>query len=112
MSKNQIWRDGLLIREDDDTARTVTEWDAERNPTTRPYTAPENTEADRRVQGQAEVTNELSIRDKLRLALAANADYLALTTPTAAQTTVQVKSLTRQVTALIRLANRQLEADS
>lgn len=108
---NQTWRDGLLVREEDDTARTVTEWDAERNPTTRPYTAPENAIADQRVLKQAETNVEYSLRDKLRLALATNADFLAITAPTGVQTTAQAKALTRQVTALIRLAIRQLDSE-
>lgn len=112
MTKQQTWRDGVLIREWDDSARTFTAWDAQGVPTSRPYTAAENTEADARAVQQTFSDNEASIRDKLRLALGANNTYLAVTTPTAAQTTTQVKSLSRQVNALIRLANQQLDSDT
>jgi len=46
--------------------------------------------------------NRLTIEDRLRQALDGNATYLAIATPTAAQTTAQAKALTRQVSALIR----------
>jgi len=46
--------------------------------------------------------NRLTIEDRLRQALTNNATYLAIATPTAAQTTAQAKALTRQVSALIR----------
>jgi hypothetical protein len=109
---HQTWRDGLLVREADDTARTVTTWDAQRAPSTRPYTDQENADADQRALGQVAETNESSIRDKLRLALETNNAYLAVGTPTAAQTTQQVKALSRTVNGLIRLANHSLESDT
>ena len=43
------------------------------------------------------------LHTKARQALAGNAAFLALATPTNAQTTAQVKALTRQTNALIRL---------
>lgn len=46
--------------------------------------------------------NEQTLRTQARAALDANRTYLALATPTVAQTTAQVKALTRQVQALIR----------
>jgi hypothetical protein len=51
---------------------------------------------------QTQDGNRGTIEDRLRTALAGNATYLALATPTAAQTTAQAKALTRQVSALIR----------
>lgn len=47
--------------------------------------------------------NEQQIRDKARQALASNASFLALATPTNAQTVAQVRALTRQTNALLRL---------
>lgn len=108
---HQMWRDGILVREHDDTARTVTTW-ADGAATTRAYTSAENAEADRRATQQAEATNESSIRSKLRTAIQSNNDYLAITTPTGAQTTAQVKALTRQTNALIRLAGQQFDTDT
>lgn len=46
----------------------------------------------------------LDLHAKARAALTANATYLALANPTAAQNTAQIRRLTRQVNALTRLA--------
>lgn len=54
--------------------------------------------------------NEKTIRSRTGVALQTNAAYLALATPTAAQTTTQVKALTRQVSGLLRLVDNRLEA--
>ena len=59
----------------------------------------------------ADVTNDKSLRTKARAALAANATYLALATPTAAQNAAQVKRLTQECNALIRLALGALDTD-
>lgn len=47
-------------------------------------------------------TNTATIEDRMRAAVAANATFLALATPTAAQNAAQVKALTRQINAIIR----------
>lgn len=55
---------------------------------------------------EVDVTTEvvtLDLHDKVRTALVANAAYLELVAPTAAQNTTQVRRLTRQVNALVRL---------
>ena len=45
----------------------------------------------------------IDLHAKARTALAANATYLALATPTNAQNAAQIKALTRQHNAIIRL---------
>ena len=52
--------------------------------------------------------NEKTLLDKAKTALTANATFLAIATPTNAQVSAQVKALTRQVNALIKLAARDL----
>ncbi len=56
-----------------------------------------------------EAGNRSVLEQRAKEAMAGNATYLA-STPTAAQTTAQVKALTRQVNALIRLATNRLES--
>ena len=50
-----------------------------------------------------------TIEDRLRQALTANAAYLALATPTAAQQRAQLERLTRECTALIRRELSELD---
>lgn len=49
------------------------------------------------------MTNMTSLTDKATQALSANVAFLAIASPTAAQVATQVKALTRQVDALIKL---------
>lgn len=57
--------------------------------------------------------NTRALRDRARQALAANATFLGLGTPTVLQNAAQVRALTRQVNALARLvlADQALEDD-
>lgn len=55
-------------------------------------------------QALQQATNAATLRTRAQLALAANANYLALPDPvTLVQATAQIKLLTRECTALIRL---------
>lgn len=56
----------------------------------------------------ADLTRQ-QLTDKARQALAANATFLGITSPTAAQVTTQVGRLTRECNALIRLMLEQLD---
>lgn len=55
-------------------------------------------------------TNAATVRDRAAAALAANADFLAIAAPSQLQTLTHVKVLTRECTALIRLALRLLDS--
>lgn len=109
MSTVQQYANGVLRAEWNPTTRIYREWDASSVLTLeRPYTAAENAFADAQAQAETEMSNETSLRDKARTALTNNATFLAIATPTTAQAITQVKALTRQVNALIKLQIRDL----
>jgi hypothetical protein len=60
-------------------------------------------DAVRRQQDSTATTNRQTVAQRAQAALNANATFLALATPSAAQTTAQVKTLTKECNALIRL---------
>ena len=53
--------------------------------------------------------HEETLTERAAAALTNNADFLALASPTNAQAVTQVKALTRQVNALLRLELRALD---
>lgn len=57
---------------------------------------------------QTSATNRAALLTKARTAQTTNATYLALASPTTAQNTAQIRALTRQVNALIKLATADL----
>lgn len=86
----------------DDEGRAV--WDFSTDPyTTRPYSEAENIEADIRAAAAVVAANRSTLTGQAMAALAGNRDFLALASPTNAQTLAQVKALTRQMNAVIRL---------
>jgi len=72
--------------------------------TERPWTADEQA-------ARAATVNRATLVDEAAAALTANAKFLALTSPTNAQTLAQVKALTRENTAIIRLLLNRLDTD-
>ncbi len=57
-----------------------------------------------------EETNAQTLRDRAQTALTANATFLAIASPTNAQVLAQTRMLTRECTALIRLALNLLDS--
>lgn len=94
------WPAGDRIEWDDDTTRTHHDF---LNETTRPYTDEENAAADERTAAQVAEANRDTLIAAARDALAVNRTFLALQAPTNAQTLAQVKALTRQMNAIVRL---------
>lgn len=93
---------GTRISWADDEARIA--WDFSTDPyTQRPYTEAENIEADRRAATAVADRNRDTLTDQARAALAGNREFLALASPTNNQTLAQVKALTRQMNAVLRL---------
>ena len=97
----------------DDATRTFTDFTAD-PPTSRPYTAEEDAAADARLVEattyEAREANGATLRARALDALAQNKAFLAVDAPTNAQALAQIRLLTREVSALIRLTLGALDS--
>ena len=105
----RIYSNDVLREQWDDVTRLYTKWDSAGVQTEqRPYTAEENTRADAEAVTTTADSNREAIKTKALTAITANNNFLAITSPTNAQTLAQVKVLTRENTAIIRLLLNEL----
>lgn len=96
------WPKGDRLSWADD--ETFTHWDFSTEPYTQtPYTAAERTAAAARNAGRLAEQNRAKLITQATAALAANRDFLATGTLGTTAVTAQVKALTRQMNAIIRL---------
>jgi hypothetical protein len=98
---------GTLVERWDDVSRKYTDFRTDPD-TVRNYTPEENARADAEAAEATLVANEAELIRRAKSALTGNATFLALGSPTNAQTLAQVRALTRQVNALIKLTARDL----
>lgn len=100
----EVFSSGVLRERWDNTARQYTAWNSAGVQTEqRAYTADENTRADAEALKQSAEANSDSLKSKARSAVTNNNTFLAIASPTNAQVVAQVKALTRQNNALIKL---------
>jgi hypothetical protein len=91
--------------------RTFVTWNtAGAQTSTRPLTAEENARMDEAVADQTRDEAKRTVAERAAAALDINAAFLAIASPTNAQTLAQVKALTRQTSGLIRMALNQFDS--
>lgn len=104
MTIHDVSYDNVLRYRWDTEARTLTEFDDAGKPTSvRPMTALELDEFARDAAAVVAEGNRSTLSDRARRALADNATFLAIGAPSNAQVLAQVRALTRQMNAVIRL---------
>lgn len=102
MFPDDAWPNGDLLSWSDDDERVV--WDFTAEPyESRPYTDAEHAAADVRAGAAAASAGRADRIRTASAALTANQKYLAIPSPTSAQTSSQVKALTRQMNTVIEL---------
>lgn len=108
-----FYDNGLRRKWQDDSTRTYSEWSYNGTLTlSRPYTAQENQQADDRARQGVTGGFESKVRQRAEQALQTNTDFLALDPPTNAQVLAQVRALTQEASALIRLVLRRFDSDA
>lgn len=101
---------GVLRKRWDDTVRVYTEFNAAGVQTLqRSYTQAEIDRATASALSVTERTNKQTLEQQATTALADNRTFLAIASPTQAQTLTQVKALTRQNNAIMRLILNKLD---
>lgn len=101
-NKSEQWTNATQTG--DATPAGYTAWDASGNVTaTRARTQPESDALAAQGAANTAATNQATIQQAARGALANNSTYLGIASPTTAQVTAQVQALTRQSNRVIRL---------
>jgi hypothetical protein len=99
------------IEEHADATSTVTRWnDVGTVIDVRPYTADEQAQADAVAAGLFVDGAKRTVAERAQAALTTNATFLAINSPTNAQTLAQVRALTRECSGLIRMALNQFDS--
>lgn len=103
--------DGVDVEAWDSDAGTYTQRDEAGSVVEqRPLTVDETAAFVAEAAAARDATNATTLEDRARAALTANATFLALASPTNAQVVAQVRLLTKECNALIRLAVSALDS--
>lgn len=109
MARQTTYHDSVKVTELD-SVTGYREFSADGSVTTqRALTADEAAQLAAQDTAEVQANNSAALRQQAAAALAGNRTYVALASPTAAQTTAQVKALCRQVNGVIRLVLDQFD---